>query len=369
LLPGQLLGQPNGSVRSPVAGKVTAVDLGPDVRGGKPSLGVSIAPSGAAATRLPALDPARASVSEIIERWVAVGVTDGDGVSLAARLEGQSVARVAVLAVDREPALCGTAALRRERWADAAVAARLLARVAGADAVLVVGEPMMAALAGQALKQPGAEVDLVPIPLVYPDSLPALVAARLGGAAVVPLEAALAALDALAGEVPATKVVTVIAGRRPIANYRAPLGTAIRELLVAAKLTPRPGDKVVAGGPLRGFAQYTLDVPIDATVDGLVVIPAADVVKWSDEPCINCGACIDVCPRHLQVQLIGRYAEFGLFERTTDLAIEACIDCGLCATVCTGRRPLLQLIRLAKRELGIDLAGIPADRPDDEVQS
>jgi electron transport complex protein RnfC len=51
------------------------------------------------------------------------------------------------------------------------------------------------------------------------------------------------------------------------------------------------------------------------------------------------------------VQLLGCYAEFELFDRTPKLDIDQCIECGLCASVCTGRRPLLQLIRLAKREV------------------
>jgi electron transport complex protein RnfC len=200
------------------------------------------------------------------------------------------------------------------------------------------------------------QIEILPIPAEYPETLEPLVALRAGGegvARVVTLEAALAALDAVRdGKVQQSKVLTVI-GRegKPVANYRVPLGTRIKEVLSAAGIETHERDKVLAGGPMRGFAQYSLSGAVDAGVDAITVIPASDVVPWSEEPCINCGLCIDACPTNLQVQLISRYAEFELFDRTPELDIDQCIECGLCASVCTGRRPLVQLIRLAKREV------------------
>jgi Na+-translocating ferredoxin:NAD+ oxidoreductase RnfC subunit len=58
-----------------------------------------------------------------------------------------------------------------------------------------------------------------------------------------------------------------------------------------------------------------------------------------------------VCPENLQVHHLARYSEFSLFERTVEYRLDDCIECGICATVCPSRRPLLQRIRLAKREL------------------
>jgi electron transport complex protein RnfC len=81
------------------------------------------------------------------------------------------------------------------------------------------------------------------------------------------------------------------------------------------------------------------------------VIRSGAFPDWTAEPCVNCGRCIDICPVDLQVQLIGRYAEFELFEPTAELGIDQCFECGLCAAVCTARRPLLQYIRLAKAGL------------------
>jgi ferredoxin len=121
--------------------------------------------------------------------------------------------------------------------------------------------------------------------------------------------------------------------------------------MAAAGLKPAEGDKVIAGGPMRGVTQYALDAGIDAGIDAVTLVPAAEVLPWSEEPCVSCGACVAVCPVRLQVGLLGRYAEFSLFERAEDLAVENCIECGLCAAVCTARRPLVQWLRLAKAEV------------------
>jgi electron transport complex protein RnfC len=85
-----------------------------------------------------------------------------------------------------------------------------------------------------------------------------------------------------------------------------------------------------------------------------MVMRAEAIPPWSDAPCISCGACVDVCPVNLQVHVIGRYSEFALFDRIPDLQIDACLECGLCAAACTAHRPLLQLIRLAKRQVDAD---------------
>jgi electron transport complex protein RnfC len=258
-----------------------------------------------------------------------------------------------VLAADREPGLSAVSELLRERARDAARAAGLLGRVVGARRTLLAILAPFAAEARSACAERGVEV--LELPPEYPQTLEPMVAERAGdtGAAVIPLETALAGLDAsVGGKIQASKVLTVIGpDGTPRGNYRVPLGARLRDVLDALRLHAGGRDKVVAGGPMRGLAQYSLDAAVDTSVDAILLIRPESIVPWSDEPCVNCGACIDACPRDLQVQLLGRYSEFSLFERTQELDIDSCFECGLCATVCTARRPLLQLIRLAKREL------------------
>ena len=102
-----------------------------------------------------------------------------------------------------------------------------------------------------------------------------------------------------------------------------------------------------------------------AQIKSRMLIPAHEIIEFSDEPCINCGGCVDACPVNLQVQMIGRYAEFGFFDRAEDQGLFYCIECGLCASICTARRPLVQLIRLAKSECKKKQALIEAARSEE----
>ena len=67
--------------------------------------------------------------------------------------------------------------------------------------------------------------------------------------------------------------------------------------------------------------------------------------------CINCGACVLICPARLSPSMLSRNAEFALHERCRDEHVDCCLECGLCGYVCIARRPVLQYIRLAKHKL------------------
>lgn len=341
--------------QSPLAGVVTGIANAPDVRGGKGGRAVLLAPAAEQPSPLPALDPG-AAPQALLERIGAAGVMHG---SVTPRRLDRTLAAGAetlvVLAADREPAVRAAGQLFRDRMEDAATAARLLGRAAGCGRVLLAVLPALAEEARGITARSGLE--LLVLDPVYPQTLDPMIARRVAGktasrVVVVEVQAALAALDAVREGVRQTHtVVTVVsAGGTPLRNLRVPLGMRIGDVLAAADLEPKERDKVVAGGPMRGFAQATLEGAVDAGLDALLLIPADEVAAWSDAPCINCGVCVDVCPQDLQVHLIGRYAEFQGFERTAELSVAACMECGLCAAACTARRPLLQLIRLAKRE-------------------
>jgi electron transport complex protein RnfC len=359
-------GQPLGSdstgqvLASPVQGDVLAIVNAPDIRGARKGTAVLVQPAPDSSPLVfPALDPLNAPRASLMDRIKEAGLFTNSmkPVPLLEALRpdpGVGIDTLVLLAADRELEVNATLQLFRERIEDGAAAALLLARIAGAGSVmLAVPELMEKDAAGAAGR--GA-VKVLPIPAGYPDSLDPLVALRAGGGKgvrVVHLETALALLDAVRrGKVQDKKVLTVIGPNgKARGNYRVQLGCRLKELFLQVGLEPGEGDKVVAGGPMRGFAQYALDGSIDAGVDAVMLIKTENVIDWSDEPCVNCGACVDVCPVNLQIQLIGRYAEFGLFDRTEDLGLFHCIECGLCASVCTGRRPLVQFIRLAKEEL------------------
>ncbi len=134
------------------------------------------------------------------------------------------------------------------------------------------------------------------------------------------------------------------------------IGTPAGALLDEAGLKADAGDRVVLGGPMRGRALYSLEQGVGPGDYGLSVISKTMFPPVADAPCLNCGECVFVCPARLMPGMLSRLAEFGLYERTLEYHIDACMDCGLCGYVCTGRRPVLQYIRLARRELALKRA-------------
>lgn len=378
LSPGHAVGDAiGGPIRAlPVAGKVARIANIPDIRGGKAMRAVVVEPSAETSPRaFEPLDPKSASVEALTARLGEAGVMTGAVrpqrlLDLLCPKSDVAAETLVVLAADREPLVSASARLFTDRKDEAPRAARMLGRISGARRVALAVLPGQVAEARAAAVSEGVEI--IELGADYPSSLEPVVARRAGGGdvRVVPLEAALAAWDAVCeGRIQDRKVVTVIgADGQPMGNFRVPIGARISHVFSHLGLEPQELDKVVAGGPMQGFSQYSLDGIVDAGVDALMLIRSGSQPEWTDAPCINCGTCIDVCPVSLQVQLIGRYSEFGLFDRTQELGIEHCIECGLCAAACSARRPVLQLLRLAKRELDAAAAKTASQSSTEDVE-
>jgi electron transport complex protein RnfC len=72
----------------------------------------------------------------------------------------------------------------------------------------------------------------------------------------------------------------------------------------------------------------------------------------SNNACINCGECVRICPAKIQVNMLVRFLEAGLYDDAVDrYDLFSCIECGLCSYVCTAKIPVFQYIRLSKQEL------------------
>jgi len=136
------------------------------------------------------------------------------------------------------------------------------------------------------------------------------------------------------------------------ANYVVKNGSMVGGLLEFANEMVKTGDTVLRGGPLRGESLDRLDRSITKGAYGFFTVEAGKVPPMEGgSPCINCGACIGVCPVRIDPRMLSRYAEFAKFERSRMENFELCVDCGLCGYVCIARRPVLQYIRLAIKKL------------------
>lgn len=146
------------------------------------------------------------------------------------------------------------------------------------------------------------------------------------------------------------RVVTITGeGLTEPRNMLVKIGTLISHLIVECGGFKDKGLKVIAGGPMMGFAIPSLDVPVTKGTSGLVVMTENELVHTEYfKPCIRCGRCIDICPMGLMPSMLSIYSEKGFYEGAKEYNLFDCFECGSCAFVCPSKRPIVQLIRLAK---------------------
>ncbi|HEB76192.1 MAG TPA: electron transport complex subunit RsxC [Nitrospirae bacterium] len=171
------------------------------------------------------------------------------------------------------------------------------------------------------------------------------------GVVVQNVGTALAIFEACRYGKPLIERVVTVTGRgvKNPGNLMAKIGTPVRELIEACGGLNDNPVKVVLGGPMMGFAQYTLDVPVAKGTSGVLVMSEEEhSASGKFGHCIRCGNCIDACPMGLMPSLLSIFSEKGFYEETKDYNILDCFECGTCTYVCPAKRPIVQFIRLAK---------------------
>lgn len=138
-------------------------------------------------------------------------------------------------------------------------------------------------------------------------------------------------------------------------NVIVPIGTPIGELIeFTGGFLTEPG-KIFYGGPMTGFAVPSSDEPILKTTNAIVALSRKDSTPPNPTACIHCGRCVDVCPHHLYSTEFCKALEIenkdDRMARLEECCINMCMECGCCAYVCPAKRPLIESIRIGKKEL------------------
>jgi electron transport complex protein RnfC len=173
------------------------------------------------------------------------------------------------------------------------------------------------------------------------------------GAVVDNVGTAAAIADAVTKGMPLIERIVTITGSavKEPKNLLVKVGTSFSEVIEQCGGAKENIGKIIMGGPMMGLSQYTDDIPVIKGTSGILMLDESESKVPQAEACIRCGKCVDACPVHLQPLFLSQYAMKNLIDEAESMHVADCIECGSCSYICPARRPLVETIRLAKREV------------------
>ena len=140
-------------------------------------------------------------------------------------------------------------------------------------------------------------------------------------------------------------------------NLLIPIGISMGEVIDYCGGLRKTAARIIAGGPMMGFAFTNLDTPVTKGTSGITVLTHEEIRKAENTVCIRCGRCADVCPMKLvptRLAIASQHKQLNLARRYN---ISACFECGSCAYICPAGIPLVQYIRMGKGYLATEGKG------------
>jgi len=270
-----------------------------------------------------------------------------------------------------EPYIACDEMLMRERADDIVLGARVLQRACGATDILIAIEDLRPEIRESMERavhaDGGTDLKLALVPTVYPEGGEKQLIQVLTGLEVpaggLPLDLGLVCMNVATavaayraaehGEPLISRIVSVTGqGIREPCNFEALIGTPLSELAAQAGGYGENVTRLIAGGPLMGFALASDQVPVTKATNCVLALRDEQVRRPQPQmPCIRCMECVRVCPAQLLPQQLYWHAEAHEFEKSRDLGLFDCIECGCCAMVCPSQIPLVDYYRFAKSEL------------------
>ena len=134
-------------------------------------------------------------------------------------------------------------------------------------------------------------------------------------------------------------------------NFIIRIGTPLHDLIEVAGGLNEKTERVISGGPMMGFAQSDLSVPVIKATNSVLCL-LKDVNGAAENPvCLRCGKCVAVCPMRLQPLYMYRFVNANRVDELERLNLLDCMECGSCAFTCPGKLPLVERFRKGKAML------------------
>ncbi len=357
-----------------VAGRVTAIELQPDLRGRmRPAIVLEVIPEGGVVPPV-VVDWQGITPMEIIHMIQQFGLVEqvGDPVPLHMKvMEGRGKAEMLIInGTECQPYMTATHRLGLERGRDLVAGAQLLARILGVNSTVfaITGDQITAIerlerdlRRGLEAANVGKEMRVKALPSRYPlyhdNQIVRAVTGREippGGAAVdvgcqvFSLAATCALGRAFIKGQPVTRTALTVSGFAVVRprNLWAPLGVSFHNLLENCGGVEEEPALAVMGGLLTGERVTRLRAPVEQNTRGLLcLLPEELPIQRKQETCLQCGRCIGVCPMGLCPVFVNRAIQRGNMEKLAALHPQDCISCGACASVCPSQISLLGIMK------------------------
>ena len=134
-------------------------------------------------------------------------------------------------------------------------------------------------------------------------------------------------------------------------NFEYCIGMSYAEILEEAGGFKEDPEKMISGGPMMGFAVFSLEIPTTKTSSSLLCFKKDDVSASEVKACINCGRCVSVCPEQIVPSRLAKMSQFHDSESFEKWNGMECIECGSCSYICPAKRPLAQYIKTMKKQI------------------
>ena len=372
----QRIGEPNGHVSSavhaPLSGKVSALTTVPTANGRLcPAVIIELNGNEESENYEPFKEWQSATEKAMLTRIAEAGIVGMGGAGFPTQVKlsppaGKTIDTLIINGAECEPYLTADHRMMVEHAEEIHIGIEILRNVLGARTVRLAIEdnkPDAIQAMEKALQKMTGDVAVSVLKTSYPQgaekqqifSVTGREVPRGGlpmdvGCVVENVSTAFAVYDAIINGQPLTHRAVTVTGdaiENP-SNLWVPTGTHYHHLIAACGGTIGHATKIIAGGPMMGFAVTGLDIPTTKTSSGILCLSNQRVTQYASQACISCGRCVEACPMRLIPSELSQFIEAEDIESAERIALLDCVECGSCAYVCPAHRPLVQHFRRGK---------------------
>ena len=318
-------------------------------------------------------DPNALSVEEMVEVVKNAGIVGMGGATFPTHVKISSgIGKVDTLIINGaecEPYITGDHRTMLERPEEIVGGAMYLARMFGLNKAVIGVEDNKAdgiSALTRVIEDIQAPVEVQPLRCRYPQGGEKQLCQAITGRQVPPgglpsnigcavfnINTTCAVYRAITYGMPVVRKVVTVSGSgvEEPKNLECPIGTPVSCLFDACGGLKDGTYKIIAGGPMMGMAQYSLDIPVGKGTGAMLAFCEDEEQTVDDPQCIRCGKCVAACPMHLEPLFMYQYASKNMLAELEDAHIMDCMECGACAYACPARMHLTHMFKYGKQKL------------------